>query len=201
MSDHPRFWGLHAQPSRSFSWLLAALPFILVILVYLGAVEHFHSQNPNYKILPTFGQMADAVDRMAFTEDRRTGDYLLWVDTLASLIRLVVGVTLAAAAGLFIGLYMGIFPGLRALLGPGLTFVSMIPPLAILPILFIVVGVDEAAKITLIFVGVFPLIARDILLATQKIPAQQITKALSLGASQLGVAYRIILPQIMPRLL
>jgi NitT/TauT family transport system permease protein len=145
--------------------------------------------------------MVDAVDRMAFTEDRRTGDYLLWADTLASLVRLIVGVSLAAVVGLLVGLNMGIFPGLRALMGSGLTFISMIPPLAVLPILFIVVGIDEAAKITLIFIGVFPLIARDILLATEKIPAQQVTKALSLGATQLGVAYRIFLPQIMPRLL
>jgi NitT/TauT family transport system permease protein len=37
----------------------------------------------------------------------------------------------------------------------------MIPPLAILPILFISLGVDELSKVALIFLGVFPVIARD----------------------------------------
>jgi NitT/TauT family transport system permease protein len=33
------------------------------------------------------------------------------------------------------------------------------------------------------------------------VPQEQITKALSLGASQFAVIYRIVLPQIMPRLI
>jgi NitT/TauT family transport system permease protein len=96
---------------------------------------------------------------------------------------------------------MGMFPGMRATTLSGLTFFSMIPPLAVLPILFIVAGIDEFAKITLIVIGIFPIIARDTYLAVIKLPKAQVTKALSLGASELGVVYRIVLPQILPRLL
>ena len=77
----------------------------------------------------------------------------------------------------------------------------MIPPLSVLPILFISFGVDEVAKIVLIFLGIFPLITRDIRLAVYKLPREQLTKAATLGASQFQLAYRIILPQIMPRLI
>jgi NitT/TauT family transport system permease protein len=77
----------------------------------------------------------------------------------------------------------------------------MVPPLAILPILFIALGVDELAKVSLIFLGTFPMITRDIYLATRKLPGEQITKALTLGASQLDVLYRIVLPQVLPRLI
>jgi NitT/TauT family transport system permease protein len=85
--------------------------------------------------------------------------------------------------------------------GPFLTFVSLVPPLAILPILFIALGVDEVSKITLIFIGVYPLIARDVLLATEQIPRENIVKASTLGASSLGLIWRLVMPQLLPRLI
>lgn len=201
MRKTPFFWGLHARPSGFKSWGLAALPFILLIAVYLAASDARLEDNPQDKLLPSITQMKDAVYRMAFTEDRRSGEYLLWTDTLASLQRLGIGVGCAALLGLLLGLNIGIYRGFKSLSNPFLTFFSMIPPLAVLPILFISFGVGELGKVMLIFIGVFPLIARDIALATEKIPRQQVIKALTLGASGLSVTYRLMLPQILPRLI
>lgn len=196
-----RLFGIHAEPMQWQKWVLAAIPFLIVALIYLMASDLRHEVNQQDKLLPTISQMSDAMWRAAFEEDRRTGEYLLWADTLSSLTRLLCGVGIAALGGLLLGLNMGLFPGLRAISFSSLTFVSMVPPLAILPILFIVVGIDEVAKVTLITIGIMPVIARDTLMAVRKIPSEQITKSLSLGASQLALAYRIVLPQIMPRLL
>jgi NitT/TauT family transport system permease protein len=138
---------------------------------------------------------------MAFTEDKRSGSYVMVRDTKVSLGRLLTGVTLAAVVGLLLGLNMGLFPGFSTGLTPFVTFLAMVPPLSILPILFIALGVDELAKVSLIFLGTFPVITRDIYLATRKLPGEQLTKALTLGASQLAIAYRIVLPQILPRLI
>jgi len=193
--------GLHAKPSKPVIWLLASIPVVIIIIIYLVASDIRHAENASDKLLPGVSQMVSAMSQMAFEEDRRTGDILLWKDTYASLKRLLIGIVVAAMLGLMLGLHLALFPIVRAIFGFTLTFVSMVPPLAILPILFIVVGIDELAKVTLIVLGVFPMIARDILMATQKIPKEQITKALTLGASHLGVAYRIILPQIFPRLI
>lgn len=197
----PRLFGIHAQPVGWLKWLLAAVPFALAILLYALASDTRHQENPQDKLLPGITQMTEAVERMAFTEDRRSGDYLMLNDTLASLKRLLLGVSLAALTGLMLGLNMGIFPGMNATLYAFITFISMIPPLAILPILFISFGVDELAKVMLIFIGVFPVITRDIHLAVKKMPDEQITKALTLGASQLELVYRIVLPLILPRLI
>jgi NitT/TauT family transport system permease protein len=196
-----RLFGIHARPSGWLKWLLAVLPFVLLLGLYITASEVRHRENPSDKLLPGFSQMGQAVERMAFTEDRRSGKYLLVADTLASLQRLLIGLSLAAVTGLLLGLNMGLFPGMDRGFNPFITFFSMIPPLAILPILFISFGVDELAKVMLIFIGTFPLISRDIRLAVRHIPREQITKALTLGASQLEIAYRILLPQVMPRLL
>lgn len=197
----PRLFGIHAEPARGLRWLLAILPFLLLLLAYGWASHLRHEANPDDKLLPGAAQMADAVERMALQPDARSGEVLMWRDTLSSLRRLALGVLIAAALGLWLGLNIGLFPGLRSGLAPFITFISMVPPLAILPILFISFGVDELAKVMLILIGVFPVIARDIWLTTQRIPREQITKALTLGASQLDLAYRVVLPQVMPRLI
>jgi NitT/TauT family transport system permease protein len=145
--------------------------------------------------------MVEAMRRAAFTENKRTGEYQLWTDTGASLRRIGIGLGAAACCGLFCGLFLGLFIGLELLLLPFLTFLSIIPPLAVLPIIFIVFGVDELAKVMLIFIGTFPLITRDIQVAVKKIPRQQIIKTCTLGASQFSLAFCIVLPQILPRLL
>ncbi len=197
----PRLFGIHASPSKGLRWLLAALPFLLVISIYLFASDLRHRDNPSDKLLPRVSEMASAVERAAFTPDRRSGKYILLEDTKASLQRLLLGMSLAAVSGLLLGLNMGLFPGLRASFLGFITFISMIPPLAILPILFISLGVDELAKVMLIFFGTFPVITRDVYLAVSRTPREQLTKALTLGAGQMALVYRIVLPQVLPRLI
>lgn len=201
MRRRPSLFGIHARPAGALRWFLAALPFLLLGLIYTAASVVRHRENPDDKVLPTAGQMIDAVDRMAFTRDARSGQYLMLQDTTSSLRRLALGLGFAALFGLLLGLNMALFPGLNAAAGSFITFVSMVPPLAILPILFITLGVDELAKVALIFIGVAPVITRDIHGGVVRLPKEQVTKALTLGASQLGLVYRVILPQIWPLLI
>jgi NitT/TauT family transport system permease protein len=197
----PRFFGIHARPGRVFALILAALPFVILLAVYLTSSEIRHRDNAADKLLPRISQMTSAVKHMAFEKNRRTDTYLMLSDTIASMKRLLIGTGLAAVTALLLGLNLGLFPGINAAFNPFITFIAMIPPLSILPILFISFGVDELAKIMLIFIGTFPLITRDIRLAVTKLPREQLTKAATLGATQMQLAYRIILPQIMPRLI
>ncbi len=199
--NRPKIMGLHAAPGPVLRVFLALLPFLLLITVYFVASDIRHQENPADKLLPTLEQMAKAVDRVAFTEDRRTGEYLLWSDTWSSLKRLGLGLGMATLVALILGLNMGAFPGLSALLSPFMTVLAMIPPLAVLPILFITFGIGEVGKVALIFIGTFPMMTRDVYMAVRKIPAEQITKALTLGAGPIAVVYKVILPQIMPRLI
>jgi len=195
------FRGLHASPPRPLRWALAALPFILVVIFYIIAADMRHSANPDDKLLPGFSHMVHSIEEIALKPDKRTGEILLISDTLASLRRIGFGVIISAIAGLFLGINTGMLPGWRALQLSFITFISMIPPLAILPILFIALGVGETAKVALITLGIFPIITRDIYIEVTQIPREQIVKALTLGASQFGVIYRIVLPQIIPRLI
>lgn len=201
MAKTPKIIGIHAKPSRLLKIILGLLPFILLIALYLFASHERLKANPKDKLLPSVSSMIESTERMALTKDRRKDTYLMLTDTLSSLKRLCLGVGAASLVGLFLGVNMGVFPGLRVFLLPFTRFVAIIPPLALLPILFISFGVDELGKIVLIFWGTVFVITRDMVLTTQNIHKEQIIKALTLGASQLQIVYHIVMPQILPRLL
>ncbi|WP_417908782.1 ABC transporter permease [Candidatus Electronema sp. PJ] len=201
MPSPPKFLSIHAIPPNWLRWVLTIIPFVLLVIIYGIASDIRQKENPSDKLLPTASKMYDAMKRAAFEENARTGEYQLWTDTGTSLRRIGIGLGIAALCGLLCGLNLGLFIGMEHLFLPFVTFISIIPPLAVLPILFIVFGVDELAKVVLIFIGTFPLITRDIQLTVKKIPHEQIIKACTLGASQISLAYRIVLPQIMPRLI
>lgn len=192
---------INRQPGRGGRWLLALLPLILLVLVYGIASSARQADNPDDKLLPGLTQMVDAMGRMAFEADKRSGDYLLWSDTAASLIRLGLGLGIAALTGLVFGVAAGVFPLLRAPLSPLMTVVSMVPPLAVLPILFIVFGLDELSKVMLIVIGVAPILARDLEQRAREIPQELFVKAQTLGANSWTLVLRVVLPQLLSRLL
>jgi NitT/TauT family transport system permease protein len=76
----------------------------------------------------------------------------------------------------------------------------MIPPMAILPILFIVFGLGELSKVVLIIAGIAPFLIRDLSMRVLELPPEQLIKAQTLGASTWQIVLRVTLPQILPRL-
>ncbi|MBA1275389.1 ABC transporter permease [Stutzerimonas azotifigens] len=192
---------INRHPDRTNRALLMLLPFALLLLAYFMGSSSRLAENPNDKLLPSATQMVAAVDRMAFTEDKRTGAYLFWQDSAASLKRLGMGLGIAAVVGLCLGIAAGTLPLLGAPLSPLLTVLSMVPPLAILPILFIVFGLGELAKVMLIVIGITPVLARDLEQQARQIPAELLIKAQTLGANTWTLILRVVLPQLMPRLL
>lgn len=196
----PKFFGLHASPGKKLAFFLMLIPFIVVVTLYAFGSEYRHSVNPDDKIMPTIMKLADTTADYVVKKDRK-GNYILLNDIISSMKRLVVAVGVAAIVGLLVGMNMALFPGMGALLNPFITFFSNIPALALMPMILIVFGTGDFTKMMLIFLGVVFVITRDVFRATNDLPKEQITKALSLGATQLEVAYKIVLPQIIPALL
>ncbi|GAA6131125.1 ABC transporter permease [Halopseudomonas sabulinigri] len=192
---------INLSPTPATRLFIGLLPFVLLLLVYIVASDARLEANPNDKLLPAFSQMGDAIDRMALEPSKRTGEYLFWVDTASSLKRLAMGVAIAASIGLAVGLLTGALPLINASMSPLLTVVSLIPPLAILPVLFIVFGLGELSKVMLIALGITPFIARDLQRRTQEIPSEQLVKAQTLGANTSQIIVRVLLPQLMPKLI
>lgn len=192
---------INQRPGRGAGVLLSMLPFLLIACAYVFYSHARLAENPGDKLLPAPSTIAATLHRFAFEEDERSGDYLLWTDTGASLARLGAALAVSAVAGLSLGLAIGVLPYLRATIAPFFAALSLIPPLAILPILFIAVGLGELAKITLIVIGVTPVIVRDLAMRTAELPGEQIIKAQTLGASTWQLVIRVVLPQLWPRLI
>jgi len=191
---------INTKPSPAISTALMLAPFVLLVIAYgIGSAARL-ADNPSDKLLPALSSLTDAINRMAFSPDPRTGEYLLWSDTAASLSRLLRALGISTAVALVFGMLVGMLPYVRALLAPFIATVSMVPPLALLPILFIVLGLGETAKITLIVIGVAPAMIRDLALKVGELPREQIIKAETLGGSSWQIALRVVLPQVLPRL-
>lgn len=192
---------LNIRPRGGVRFILGAIPLIGIALFYILASEARHFENPADKVLPTVLQMGEAIRRMWTQVDPLSGRIPAWADTGASLSRLWIGLAISTLSTLLIGLLLGLLPSARASFGPTIAMIAVIPPIAVLPILFIALGLGETAKIALIVFGVTPFMVRDLTQQVSAIPEEQIIKAQTLGASTWQVALRVALPQALPRLI
>lgn len=192
---------VNRRMSKGDRLLWGGLPILLLLLAYVLAAAQRHAANPADKILPLPSGMAKAMSALLFERDVLSGQWLFWADTLASLQRLGLGLGIATITALVLGLVLGALPPVRATLGPLVTAIAVIPPIALLPILFIALGLGETAKVALIAIGVAPVMLRDIAGHVAALPREQIVKAQTLGAGSWQILLRVALPQAMPRLL
>jgi NitT/TauT family transport system permease protein len=194
-------WSSADSLKRRTELLLGATPFVALLLVYVWTSGVRLSVNPNDKLLPSLRGMLDGLLRVGFETDVASGHYIIVADTLASLTRLGTGLGLAALIGLVLGVLIGVFSYVRAVLGPFVATLSIIPPLTLLPVLLIAFGLGEPAKINLMIIGLAPFLVRDTAARVQEIPRELLIKAKTLDASRWVSISHVILPHALPRLL
>jgi NitT/TauT family transport system permease protein len=192
---------INRYPGRPLALILLILPFLAVFLAYSIGSEIRRAENPKDKLLPAPAAIVETAGRLVSVPDKRSDRILFWSDTWISLQRLAAGVAIAALIGLLLGLAIGLLPYARSLLAGFVNVLSMVPPLAILPILFIVFGLGETSKVALIAIGITPFLIRDLGQRVLEIPTEMMVKAQTLGASTIVIAQRVALPQVLPRLI
>lgn len=192
---------INKKPSRPLAFSVGLLPFIVLIVTYAFASHFRRLENPADKLLPSIEQMLSTFYRFAFVPDKRSGDLLLWTDTIDSLLRLGAGIAIATLLALLIGVAIGFIPIIRSTLAPFLASFSLIPPITVLPILFIIFGLGEVSKIALIVFGTAPIMIRSTAQSVMDIPREMIIKAETLGASVWQMLWRLVVPQTLPKLI
>ncbi len=204
---------VHAKPNRAATLILSWALFACGIALYFYVSHARHRDNPEDRVMPTIEQMARGMYSAALhpAEDdevqTETGNFwqdfphsMLWKDTKASSRRFLYSMLLLIPAVL-LGLHMGLFPYVGVFFLRFILFFDKIVALSLLPILFIAFGIDELSKIMLIVIGVAPTVILDTFNLTRGVPPEQIVKAFTLGAGDFDVAYRVVLKQILPRVL
>ncbi|MEM7250185.1 MAG: ABC transporter permease subunit [Pseudomonadota bacterium] len=188
-------------PRRGTALILGVVPLVLLLVAYLVGSNARLAQNPRDKLLPSLSTLAESTVTLATEPNRRTGQIVLWSDTVASLRRILLGVGIAALLALGVGIGIGLIPFVKASLTPVVAILSMVPPMSILPVLFIVFGLGETSKIVLIVLGIGPFLIRELALRVSELPVEQIVKAQTLGANTWLLITRVVAPQAIPRLL
>jgi ABC-type nitrate/sulfonate/bicarbonate transport system permease component len=79
----------------------------------------------------------------------------LWTNLSASLLRLFWGYLLGGIPALLLGLAMGLYRPIRALVDPLVAATYPIPKSAILPLMLLIFGLGEASKVAMVALGVF----------------------------------------------
>jgi NitT/TauT family transport system permease protein len=127
------------------------------------------------------------------------GDLL--TDIRTSFFRVVAGWALSALIAMPLGLLIGTFRGIQALLEPLTDFIRYMPAVAFVPLVMLWVGIDESAKVAIIFIGTFfqmvLMVAEDV----RRVPMAQIEAAQTMGATRCEVIEKVIIPSAKPALL
>ncbi|MDR2240539.1 MAG: ABC transporter permease [Zoogloeaceae bacterium] len=79
----------------------------------------------------------------------------LWMNTKASLLRLLFGFLVGGIPALVIGIAMGISKPVRLIIDPLIAATYPVPKSAILPLLLLIFGLGEGSKIAMVAIGVF----------------------------------------------
>ncbi|HIK15769.1 MAG TPA: ABC transporter permease [Leptolyngbyaceae cyanobacterium M33_DOE_097] len=182
------FWRIAEDIPKPLNWSLMIASIALPLLLW-WVVTALQLVDP--KFLPSPGTVLATFQRLISTGE-------LQKDTIASLWRVGVGFSLAALFSIPIGVLMGSFASIRALLEPAFGLMRYMPAPAFIPLLIIYLGIDEAPKIALIFIGVFFFNALMAMDTVKFVPKDLIESTYMLGGDRWQTLTQVIFPHVLP---
>ncbi|MBW4474578.1 MAG: ABC transporter permease [Stenomitos rutilans HA7619-LM2] len=185
------FWRIAEEIPRKLHLSLMGLS-VAIPLISWWIVSNLHLVDTSF--LPSPMQVQEAFERL-WQEG-----YLL-NDTAISLFRVFAGFGFAAIAAIPIGIAMGAFASIRALLEPVIGIVRYMPPPAFIPLLVIYLGLGEEPKITLIFIGTVFFNILMIMDAVKFVPKELIETTYTLGGLRWQVLLKVITPYVIPNMI
>lgn len=125
----------------------------------------------------------------------------LFVDLFASLQRVLTGFALGVALAIPVGFLMGWYRVARGLIEPYVQFFRMIPPLAVIPLAIVTMGIGELPKVFVIFLAAFLSSVIATYQGVVNVDKTLINAARVLGAKDATIFRRIIIPASTPFIL
>jgi ABC-type nitrate/sulfonate/bicarbonate transport system permease component len=189
-------WGLHGEPvsrPRALRWRLAALlAFFALWSLAGGLVQATRPFNPLF--LPAPWVVLGAMLELAAKGQ-------LWPHVGATLQRVAIGFTTGAVLAIALGLLAGQLRAVRNVIEPVVELLRPIPPLAVLPLFIVWVGIGEGSKVGFItYATFFPMFVTTVHGVAQ-IDGRLVRAAQSLGARPRDLFFRVILPAALPEVL
>lgn len=179
---------LHALPRLAGRTATRSL-LILVLLAVWEIAPRNDWVNPIF--LPPLSEVLDAAWRL--TTDGTLGHHVG-----ASLTRSVVGFGIAVVAGVTLGLLIGWYRFLADLLTPVLEILRNTAALALLPVVTLLLGIGETAKISLVvYAALFPILLNT-LTGVRTVDPLLVRSARSLNLRPHQIFIRVVLPSAVP---
>jgi sulfonate transport system permease protein len=125
----------------------------------------------------------------------------LWMHACKSLARAVYGFAIGGGLGLLLGLLTGTFKTAETLLDTSLQMVRNIPALALIPLVILWFGIEEASKLFLVSLGVFFPVYLNTFHGIRSVDKGLIEMAKSYGLSGWPLYRDVILPGALPSIL
>ena len=122
----------------------------------------------------------------------------LWLNLSISLERIVIGFCIGAVPGVIVGLAMGLFSPIRALLQPLVDATFPIPKIAVLPLFIMVFGLGEASKYAIIATAVIYLVLINTVAGVRNIEKIYLDVGKNYGASRWMMFVDVALPGALP---
>ncbi|MDF0554227.1 ABC transporter permease [Kamptonema sp. UHCC 0994] len=182
------FWRLAEDIPKPLNTGLILTSIALPLLLW-WLVTTFIKVDP--KFLPSPANVLEAFGRLWSSGD-------LLKDTVASLWRVGVGFFFASLFSIPIGVMMGSFPSIRALLEPIFGLMRYMPAPAFIPLLILYLGIGEEPKITLIFIGVFFFNSLMVMDTVKFVSKDLIEATYMLGGNRWETLTHVILPHVLP---
>ncbi|SDD02009.1 sulfonate transport system permease protein [Cupriavidus sp. YR651] len=175
-------------PARHRRWLADAVlawpvPLALLAIWYIAA--RYEWVPP--QVLPTPEAVAQT-----FGELYRSGE--LWANLQVSALRVAGGFAVGLAGGLTLGAAMGLSSRFRDYVYPTFKAFSQVPVLGWLPLLMLLVGIDEALKIILIAKAALVPIAINTYKGIHNVPVRYLEVARVLRLTRWQTLSRVVFP-------
>lgn len=187
----PGLFRLGEEIPRAAYLAIAALSFLLPLGLWCAAS---YTHRVSALILPTPTAALSAAARLWH-------DGTLLPDIKVSVTRIGLGFLLSAVLAIPVGVLMGAYKGVEAAHEPFVGFVRYIPVPALIPLVMVTAGIDEPAKILLIFMGTYFQMVLVVADVTRQVPRDLLHAARTLGAGRLQLLLGVLLPATLPGLL
>ena len=166
--------------------------FVVSIALALGTWSLLAVLNP--RLVPSIAQTTSRGVELA-----QTG--ALSDDITASVSRVLVGFLIGSAAGVAIGYLMGWYGVIQGLADPWVQFLRMIPPLGLLPVVVIYLGIGESAKVAVIAFSVFLVVVIAAIDGVRSASPILVKAARAMGATDLQLFRTVIFYGSLPYVL
>jgi len=135
---------------------------------------------------------------IALAAGRLISSGTLLSDLAATLARLSVGFSIGAAGGIVVGILLGLARPLRAALSPLFTALYAIPQIALLPLLLVIFGVGETAKVLTVVAVTFFVLEINALSAVRHFDPRLLEAGRAYGATGAKMFRHVLLPGSLP---